>query len=86
MGVKPSHVALKWTMQQGLSSIPIVGATRLSQLEENLKTVDITIAPEDMKRLDDISAIDLGFPGNFYKEEGVRQNNFGGFFDRIEKR
>lgn len=86
MGVQPSHVALKWTMLQDLSSIPIVGATKLSQLEENLKTVDITIAPEDMKRLDEVSAIDLGFPGNFYKEDGVRQNNFGGFYDRIEKR
>jgi len=86
MEVQPSHVALKWTMQQGLSSIPIVGATKLIQLEENLKTVDITIAPEDMKRLDEVSAIDLGFPGNFYKEDGVRQNNFGGFYDRIEKR
>ena len=86
MEVQPSHVALKWTMQQGLSSIPIVGATKLIQLEENLKTVDITIAPEDMKRLDEVSTIDLGFPGNFYKEDGVRQNNFGGFYDRIEKR
>ncbi len=86
MGVQPSHIALKWTMQQGLSSIPIVGATKLSQLEENLKTVDITIAADDMKRLDEVSAIDLGFPGNFYKEDGVRQNNFGGFYGRIEKR
>jgi len=86
LGVKPSHVALKWTMQQGYSSIPIVGATKLSQLEENLKTIDVVIPEEDMQRLDEASKIDLGFPGNFYKEEGVRLNNFGGFYDKIEKR
>lgn len=86
LGVEPSHVALKWTMQQGYSSIPIVGATKLSQLEENLKTIDVVIPDEDMQRLDEVSKIDLGFPGNFYKEEGVRLNNFGGFYDKIEKR
>jgi aryl-alcohol dehydrogenase-like predicted oxidoreductase len=84
--VLPSHVALKWAMQQPLSVIPVVGATKLSQLEENLKTVDVIIPEEDMKHLDEVSKIDLGFPGEFFKEEGVRQNNFGGFFDRIEKR
>ena len=86
LGVQPSHVALKWTMQQGYSSIPIVGATKLSQLAENLKTIDVVIPDGDMQRLDEASKIDLGFPGNFYKEEGVKLNNFGGFYDKIEKR
>jgi len=86
LGVEPSHVALKWTMQKGFSCIPIVGATKLSQLEENLKTVDVVLTEEQMQKLDNASQIDLGFPGNFYKEEGVRINNFGGFYDKIEKR
>ena len=86
LGVQPSHVALKWTMQQGYSSIPIVGATKVAQLQENLKTIDVVILDEDMERLDEASKIDLGFPGNFYKEEGVKLNNFGGFYDKIERR
>ncbi len=86
LGVEPSHVALKWTMQQPLSVIPIVGATKLSQLEQNLKTVDVTIPEEDMQHLDEVSATDLGFPMNFFKEENVIMNNYGGFYDRIEKR
>lgn len=86
LGVEPSHVALKWTMQQPLSVIPIVGATKLSQLEQNLKTVDIIIPEEDMQHLDEVSAIDLGFPMKFFKEENVIMNNYGGFYDRIEKR
>jgi aryl-alcohol dehydrogenase-like predicted oxidoreductase len=82
----PSQVALKWTMQQDFSSIPIVGATKPEQLEENLKTVHVRLSEDHMKRLDAASAIELGFPGDFYREEAVQKNNFGGFHDRVEKR
>ena len=51
LGVDAAHVALKWTMQQLLSVIPIVGATKVEQLEQNLKTIDVVIPEEDMKRL-----------------------------------
>jgi aryl-alcohol dehydrogenase-like predicted oxidoreductase len=83
LGVEPSHVALQWTRQQGVECIPIVGATRLEQLEENLKCIDLSIPQKDLAKLDEASAIDLGFPGKFFKEDGVRQNNYGGFYDRI---
>ncbi|MDB5137912.1 MAG: aldo/keto reductase [Mucilaginibacter sp.] len=86
LGVSASHVALKWTMQQGFSCIPIIGATKLSQWEDNLKTLDVTLSNEHLKRLDEASAIELGFPGEFFREEGVRINTFGGFYDRVEKR
>jgi len=86
LGVSPGNVALKWTMQQGFQCIPIVGATKLSQLEDNLKTVDVTLSDEQIKRLNDASAIELGFPGEFFREEGVKMNTFGGFYDRVEKR
>jgi len=86
LGVSPGHVALKWTMQQGFSSIPVVGATKLSQLQDNLKTVDVNLAPEHLQKLNDASAIELGFPGDFFKEEAVKTNTFGGFYDRVEKR
>lgn len=86
LGVSPGNVALKWTMQQGFSSIPIVGATKLSQLEDNLKTPDVTLSDEHLKRLDAVSAIELGFPGEFFAEDAVRNNVFGGFYNRVEKR
>lgn len=86
LGVEPSHVALQWTCQQGFECIPIVGATKLEQLTDNLKSINLTLPKEAMDRLDAASAIDLGFPGKFFKEEGVRQNNFGGFYHRITHR
>ncbi|HVS98183.1 MAG TPA: aldo/keto reductase [Puia sp.] len=86
LGVEPSHVALQWTRQQGFDCIPIVGATRIDQLQENLRAIDLTLPESDLQQLDKASAIDLGFPGKFFREEGVRQNNFGGFYDRIIRR
>ncbi|MFD2864638.1 aldo/keto reductase [Mucilaginibacter antarcticus] len=86
LGVSASHVALQWTRSQGFSSIPIVGATKVSQVEENLKVIDVTLTPEQQQKLDEVSKIDLGFPGEFFKEEGVKMNSFGGFYDRVEKR
>ncbi|HEY1871716.1 MAG TPA: aldo/keto reductase [Chitinophagaceae bacterium] len=86
LGVEAAHVALKWTMQQPLSVIPIVGATKVGQLEQNLKAIDVIIPAEDMNHLDAISTIDLGFPMKFFKEEAVQINTYGGFYDKIEKR
>jgi aryl-alcohol dehydrogenase-like predicted oxidoreductase len=86
LGADAANVALKWIMQQPLSAIPIVGATKVEQLEQNLKTIDVVIPEEDMKHLDEISAIDLGFPMKFFKEEAVQMNTYGSFYDKIEKR
>ncbi len=86
IGATPGSVALKWTMQQGFSSIPIVGATKLSQVEDNLKCIDVELSSGHIQKLNDASAIELGFPGAFFREEAVRMNTFGGFFDKVEKR
>jgi aryl-alcohol dehydrogenase-like predicted oxidoreductase len=86
LGVSPGNVALQWTRQQGFSCIPIVGATKLEQLQDNLKTVDVVLTDEHLKKLEEASAIPLGFPGDFFKEEGVKLNSFGGFYDQVEKR
>jgi len=86
LGVSESHVALQWTMSKGFSCIPIVGATKVDQLKENLKTVDVTLSQEHIQKLDDVSKIELGFPGDFFAEDAVKMNSFGGFYDRVEKR
>jgi aryl-alcohol dehydrogenase-like predicted oxidoreductase len=85
LGVPESHVALSWVRQQGISCIPIVGATRLDQLDENLKSLELVLNADQLNRLDAVSKIELGFPGDFFREEGVKTVTYGGFYDRIEK-
>jgi aryl-alcohol dehydrogenase-like predicted oxidoreductase len=86
LGASESHVALNWTRQQGFSCIPIVGATKVDQLLDNLKTIDVVLNNEQVKRLNDASAIELGFPGDFFNEDAVQVNSFGGFYNKVEKR
>ncbi len=62
LGVSPGNVALEWTRRQGFSCIPIVGATKVEQLQDNLKTIDVSLSDEHLKRLDEVSAILLRFP------------------------
>lgn len=86
LGVSAAHVALQWTMSQGFSCIPIVGATKVEQLTENLKTIDVTLNASQIQQLNEVSAIELGFPGEFFREDAVKMNSFGGFYDKVEKR
>ena len=85
LGVAPAHVALQWTRSGSFSCIPIVGATRPEQLAENLRSLEVRLSPEQLDRLDKASAIELGFPGDFFKEDGVRMGNYGGFYGRIRR-
>lgn len=86
LGVSPGNVALQWTRQQDFHCIPIVGATKVTQLQDNLKTADLVLSQEHIQRLKTASAITLGFPGDFFAEEGVKNNSFGGFYNKVEKR
>ncbi len=83
-GRSPSQVAINWVRQQPGVIIPILGATRLAQLQDNLAALEFTLEPEQMQRLDEVSAIDLGFPHTFLASEGVRDLVSGGTFNLID--
>ena len=47
-GVKPAEVAIRWLLEQPAVTAPIVGATKLSHLEEPIKAVDAApLSPEE---------------------------------------
>jgi aryl-alcohol dehydrogenase-like predicted oxidoreductase len=71
MECTPAQVALKWTMQRNQSVVPIVGATKAHQIKDALGSVNIEISANLLQELNDVSAIELGFPGDFFNEPGV---------------
>ncbi len=83
IGCTPSQVAISWAGRQRGVIIPILGGRNLSQLVENLGAVDTTLGDEHLKRLDDVSRIDLGFPHNFLDQDTIRDFVYGGTYDRI---
>jgi aryl-alcohol dehydrogenase-like predicted oxidoreductase len=65
LGVSSSQVALAWTMATWPQVHAIIGARRIEQLTDNLAAADLTLPDEAVRRLDEVSAIDLGFPTEF---------------------
>ena len=72
----PSQVVLNWLRQRG--TIPIVGARKLSQVNDNLGCLTFKLGDDHVKRLNEVSAIDLGFPHDFLLTPTVRQVMFQG--------
>jgi aryl-alcohol dehydrogenase-like predicted oxidoreductase len=83
VGRSLAQVALAWLGTRTVPVIPIIGARKLSQLQDNLASFDLTLSSEQVKKLDEASAIDLGFPYELYGKELPRALRYGGMRDRI---
>jgi aryl-alcohol dehydrogenase-like predicted oxidoreductase len=83
VGRPMSQVAINWVRQQGEKAqmIPILGARTVGQLQDNLSVLEWQLNGEQLKRLDEASAIDMGFPHGFL--EGNRYI-YGATFDKID--
>src|ERR1700676_1013885 len=82
-GRSMAQVALAWLRQQTVPVIPIIGARKVSQLQDNLSSLDLELSAEQLKSLDGASRIELGFPENIYEREMVRAIRYGGTWDRL---
>jgi aryl-alcohol dehydrogenase-like predicted oxidoreductase len=78
-----AQVALAWLRYRPVPVIPIIGARKLSQLQDNLASFDLSLSTEQVQALDEASHIDLGFPHNLYEKESVRAIAHGGMRDQI---
>jgi aryl-alcohol dehydrogenase-like predicted oxidoreductase len=77
-GHTSSQVSLAWLRQQPGLILPIVGARTEKQMRDNLGCLDVTLSAEQMKRLDEASRIDLGFPHDFLALPRLIDQRFGG--------
>ncbi|PMB38499.1 hypothetical protein CEN40_25635 [Fischerella thermalis CCMEE 5205] len=84
IGRTPSQVALAWLRAQAGVIIPIIGALKVSQIQDNLACVDIDLSPEHLQRLNEVSKIELGFPHDFLQNDVIRDRLFGGTFNLID--
>ncbi|MFO0566389.1 MAG: aldo/keto reductase [Polyangiaceae bacterium] len=61
----PTAVALRWAIQRPSVSSVIFGARSLEQLDANLGAAELRLSDDEMKRLNDASAFDIGYPYAF---------------------
>ena len=62
IGATPSQVAINWVRNGHANIVPLVGARTVDQLAENLGCLDVELSDEHMQRLNEVSAIEPGFP------------------------
>jgi aryl-alcohol dehydrogenase-like predicted oxidoreductase len=59
-----ASVALAWVQAQPAVSSVIIGARRLSQLDDNVRAVDVALGADELARLDALTKPAFGFPHN----------------------
>ncbi|HEX6851082.1 MAG TPA: aldo/keto reductase [Candidatus Polarisedimenticolaceae bacterium] len=78
LGRSPAQVAIRWCLERPGVTSPILGARNVEQLEDNLGALAFTLSDDQRRRLDEASAIVLGWPHDFLAQPGVRENLAGG--------
>lgn len=69
LGVSASQVAIAWARQGEGNIIPLVGARTLAQLEDNLGCLGVRLEAGQLDRLDEVSAISMGFPHDMLRPQ-----------------
>src|SRR5258705_7867036 len=82
-GRSMAQVALAWLRYRPVSVIPIIGARKLSQFQDNLASFELTLSADQLKTLDEASVIELGFPYEMYTKARPRAICNGGRVDQI---
>jgi len=82
-GRSMAQIALAWLRYRPVPVIPIIGARKLSQLQDNLASLELTLSADQLRTLDEASRIELGFPYSIYALESARSTMYGGLRDQI---
>jgi aryl-alcohol dehydrogenase-like predicted oxidoreductase len=82
-GRSMAQVALAWLRYRVVPVIPIIGARKLAQLQDNLASLDATLSTDQLRTLDEASRIEVGFPYDMYTKGMVRAIAYGGMRDQI---
>jgi aryl-alcohol dehydrogenase-like predicted oxidoreductase len=60
-----AQVSLSWLLHQPTVTSVIFGARSVQQLDDNLKAAELKLSAEQMAKLDEASAFELGYPYDF---------------------
>lgn len=77
IGCTPAQLAVAWTLTNPAVASPVIGVRTPAQLEDNLGALAVEISPEQLARLDAVSAVPAVFPLDVLKgpAEGMMFGN-----------
>ena len=56
------QIALAWILANEAVTSVIIGARKITQLDDNLKAIDVTLTVEELKSLDEVSKLAPEYP------------------------
>jgi aryl-alcohol dehydrogenase-like predicted oxidoreductase len=68
--VSVAGLALAWLLKQPAVTTIIIGANNIDQLDDNLKSIDITFTPEELETLSRVSQLPPEYPGWMLERTG----------------
>ncbi len=85
-GFTAPQVALAWLRQKNNRIIPVLGARKIEQLQDNLGCLNCVLSDEHVDFLDSISRTLPFYPYDLLDSEDQRQRTYGGFYEKIDRR
>jgi len=82
IGANPGQTAIAWVKAKGV--LPVIGPRTLAQLEDNLAAVDVVLSDDQIRRLDAVSAIPLGYPHELLAAADQRATMTGNRWEQID--
>ncbi len=58
-----AQVALAWLLHQPVVTSVIVGAKRIDQLQDNIRSTEVALTAEDLAALDGVTRLPAEYPG-----------------------
>ncbi|MEU4656721.1 aldo/keto reductase [Streptomyces sp. NPDC023723] len=77
LGHTPAQVGLAWTLCNPGVTAPVIGARTPAQLADNLGALDVDLTAAQLARLDEASAIPLGYPHAMLAGDHIRNVTAG---------
>lgn len=62
-GASVAQLALAWLLKQPAVTTVIIGANKMEQLDDNLKSIDIDFTPEELDKINEASKLPEEYPG-----------------------
>jgi aryl-alcohol dehydrogenase-like predicted oxidoreductase len=72
-GASVARVALAWLLAKPHVMSIIIGAKTMDQLDDNLAATELALTPEEIARLDEVSALPPEYPGWMLGRQGANR-------------
>lgn len=82
IGENPGRVAIAWVSAKGV--LPVIGPRTRAQLDDNLAATSLKLSDDHIRRLDEVSAVPLGYPHELLAAAEQRAIMTGNRWDQID--